>query len=67
MIAATPRKRIEDARLSRPAAVRRSGVSRIDRVIDSPPDGIGNGAEVRLAAAPNVADSGKAKKKNAKT
>jgi RND family efflux transporter MFP subunit len=44
-----------------------SGVSRIDRVIDSPPDGIGSGAEVRLAAAPNVADSGKAKKKNAKT
>jgi RND family efflux transporter MFP subunit len=44
-----------------------SGVSRIDRVIDSPPDGIDSGAEVRVAAAPNVADSGKAKKKNAKT
>jgi RND family efflux transporter MFP subunit len=44
-----------------------SGVSPNDRVIENPPDGIGNGAEVRLAAAPVVADAaGKAKNKNGK-
>jgi RND family efflux transporter MFP subunit len=44
-----------------------SGLSPTDRVIENPPDGIGNGAEVRLAAAPVVADAaGKAKNKNGK-
>jgi hypothetical protein len=35
-------------------------------VIENPPDGINSGAEVRLAAAPAVADAGKAKNKNGK-
>ena len=39
-----------------------SGLTPNDRVIENPPDGIGNGAEVRLAEAPSgVADAGKAK------
>ena len=39
-----------------------SGLAPSDRVIENPPDGIGNGAEVRLAvAAPTVADAGKSK------
>jgi len=42
-----------------------SGLSPNDRVIENPPDGIGNGARVRLAAAaPDGADGGKAKSKN---
>ncbi|HEV7610647.1 MAG TPA: efflux RND transporter periplasmic adaptor subunit [Steroidobacteraceae bacterium] len=44
-----------------------SGVSRMDRVVDNPPDGIDSGAEVHLAAAPVVADAGKANKKHGKT
>jgi RND family efflux transporter MFP subunit len=44
-----------------------SGLSPNDRVIQNPPDGIGNGAEVRLAgAASGGADAGKAKNKNEK-
>jgi RND family efflux transporter MFP subunit len=39
-----------------------SGLAPSDRVIENPPDGIGNGAEVRLAAAAStVADAGKSK------
>jgi RND family efflux transporter MFP subunit len=39
-----------------------SGLAPNDRVIETPPDGIGNGAEVRLAtAASAVADAGKTK------
>jgi RND family efflux transporter MFP subunit len=42
-----------------------SGLSPSDRVIEIPPDGIGNGAQVRLAAAaPGDKISGKAKSKN---
>jgi len=42
-----------------------SGLAANDRVIQNPPDGIGNGAEVRLAvAAPVGALAGKAKNKN---
>jgi RND family efflux transporter MFP subunit len=45
-----------------------SGLSPNDRVIETPPDGIGSGAEVHLAsAAPGVADAGKAKTKNEKS
>jgi len=45
-----------------------SGLAPNDRVIENPPDGIGNGAEVRLAAAPSsVADAGKAKIGSAKS
>jgi RND family efflux transporter MFP subunit len=44
-----------------------SGLAPNDRVIETPPDGIGSGAEVHLAgAAPGVADAGKAKNKNEK-
>jgi RND family efflux transporter MFP subunit len=44
-----------------------SGLAPNDRVIQNPPDGIGNGAEVRLAgAAPSGALAGKAKNKNEK-
>jgi RND family efflux transporter MFP subunit len=43
-----------------------SGLAPNDRVIENPPDGIDSGAEVRLAAAPAVADAGKAKNKNGK-
>ena len=39
-----------------------SGLAPSDRVIENPPDGIGNGVEVRLAdTAPTVADANKAK------
>jgi multidrug efflux pump subunit AcrA (membrane-fusion protein) len=42
-----------------------SGLSPNDRVIQNPPEGIGNGAKVRLAgAASDRADSGKAKDKD---
>jgi RND family efflux transporter MFP subunit len=42
-----------------------SGLAPNDRVIQNPPDGIGNGAEVRLAgAAPGGALAGRAKNKN---
>ncbi len=42
-----------------------SGLSPNDRVIENPPDGIGNGARVRLAAAaPGGAGGGKAQGKN---
>jgi RND family efflux transporter MFP subunit len=45
-----------------------SGLSPNDRVIQNPPDGIGNGAEVRLAgAAPGGALAGRAKNKNEKS
>jgi RND family efflux transporter MFP subunit len=45
-----------------------SGLSPNDRVIANPPDGIGNGAEVRLAgAAPSAAAAGQTKSKNAKS
>jgi RND family efflux transporter MFP subunit len=45
-----------------------SGLAPNDRVIETPPDGIGSGAEVQLAgAAPGVADAGKAKSKNEKS
>jgi RND family efflux transporter MFP subunit len=45
-----------------------SGLAPNDRVIETPPDGIGNGAEVQLAGAPpGVADAGKAKSKNEKS
>jgi RND family efflux transporter MFP subunit len=44
-----------------------SGVAPNDRVIQNPPDGIGNGAEVRLTgAAPSGALAGRAKNKNEK-
>jgi RND family efflux transporter MFP subunit len=44
-----------------------SGVAPNDRVIENPPDGVENGAEVRLAtAAPAVADAGKVKNGSAK-
>jgi hypothetical protein len=44
-----------------------SGLAPNDRVIQNPPDGIGNGAEVGLAgAAPGGALAGKAKIKNEK-
>jgi RND family efflux transporter MFP subunit len=44
-----------------------SGLAPNDRVIENPPDGIGNGAEVRVAStAPTVADVGKAKNGNGK-
>ena len=44
-----------------------SGLAPNDRVIETPPDGIGSGAEVHVAgAAPGVADAGKAKSKNEK-
>jgi RND family efflux transporter MFP subunit len=44
-----------------------SGLSPDDRVIQNPPDGIGNGAAVRLAGAASVAaDAGHAKHKNEK-
>jgi RND family efflux transporter MFP subunit len=44
-----------------------SGLAPDDRVIQNPPDGIGNGAEVRLVgAAPGVADTGKRKNRNEK-
>jgi RND family efflux transporter MFP subunit len=43
-----------------------AGVSPNDRVIENPPDGIGNGAEVRLAAASGGADAGKGKNNNGK-
>jgi RND family efflux transporter MFP subunit len=44
-----------------------SGLAPNDRVIENPPDGIGSGAVVHLAAAvPAVADAGKAKNKNGK-
>lgn len=44
-----------------------SGLSPTDRVIETPPDGIGNGAEVRVAStAPTVADASKAKNGNGK-
>jgi RND family efflux transporter MFP subunit len=45
-----------------------SGLSPNDRVIANPPDGIGNGAEVRLAgAASGAAAAGQAKSKNEKS
>src|SRR6202453_1416001 len=44
-----------------------SGLSPNDRVIENPPDGIGDGALVRLAdSAPSVAGAGRAKNKNEK-
>jgi RND family efflux transporter MFP subunit len=43
-----------------------SGLSPDDRVIQNPPDGIGNGAVVRLAAAPGGTDAAKATNKNDK-
>ena len=44
-----------------------SGLSPNDRVIENPPDGIGDGALVRLAdSAPSVAVAGRAKTKNGK-
>jgi RND family efflux transporter MFP subunit len=44
-----------------------SGLAPNDRVIENPPDGVGNGAVVHLAAAASsVADAGKAKNKNGK-
>jgi RND family efflux transporter MFP subunit len=44
-----------------------SGLSPSDRVIENPPDGIGNGAEVRLAVtAPGAASAGPARNRNAK-
>jgi len=44
-----------------------SGLSPNDRVIENPPDGIGDGALVRLAdSAPSVAVAGRAKNKNEK-
>jgi hypothetical protein len=45
-----------------------SGLSPNDRVIQNPPDGIGNGVQVRLAgAASGGALAGKAKQGNAKS
>jgi hypothetical protein len=44
-----------------------TGLAPSDRVIENPPDGVENGAEVRLAtAAPAVADAGKVKNGSAK-
>ena len=44
-----------------------AGIEPSDRVIENPPDGIGNGAEVRLVGAkPGVADAGKGENKNEK-
>jgi RND family efflux transporter MFP subunit len=44
-----------------------SGLSPTDRVIENPPDGIGTGAQVRLAAAaPSAAVAGQTKSKNEK-
>jgi RND family efflux transporter MFP subunit len=43
-----------------------AGLAPNDRVIENPPDGINSGAEVRVAAAPAVAQAGKAKNKNGK-
>jgi RND family efflux transporter MFP subunit len=43
-----------------------SGLEPEDRVIQNPPDGIGNGAEVRLVEAPGGAKAGDAKNKNDK-
>ena len=44
-----------------------SGLAPNDRVIENPPDGVENGAEVRLAgAAPAVADAGKTKTRSEK-
>jgi RND family efflux transporter MFP subunit len=44
-----------------------TGLAPNDRVIENPPDGVENGAEVRLAtAAPVVADAGKTKTRSAK-
>jgi RND family efflux transporter MFP subunit len=44
-----------------------SGLSANDRVIENPPDGIGTGAQVRLAAAaPSAAVAGQTKSKNEK-
>jgi RND family efflux transporter MFP subunit len=44
-----------------------SGLAPNDRVIEDPPDGVENGAEVRLATAtPAVADAGKTKTRSAK-
>jgi RND family efflux transporter MFP subunit len=43
-----------------------SGLSPNDRVIQNPPDGIDNGAEVRIAAAAAAAEGGKPKKKDEK-
>jgi len=45
-----------------------SGLAPNDRVIETPPDGIGSGAEVHVAgAAVGVVDAGKAKNKNEKS
>jgi RND family efflux transporter MFP subunit len=45
-----------------------SGLAENDRVIENPPDGIGNGTQVRLAGAPpSGADGGKARGKNEKS
>jgi RND family efflux transporter MFP subunit len=41
-----------------------SGLSSNDRVIENPPDGIDNGAEVHIPATPVVADGAKEKSKN---
>jgi RND family efflux transporter MFP subunit len=43
-----------------------SGLAPEDRVIENPPDGIGNGTEVRLVEAPGAAKAGDAKIKNDK-
>jgi RND family efflux transporter MFP subunit len=43
-----------------------SGLAPEDRVIQNPPDGIGNGTEVRLVEAPGGAKAGDAKNKNDK-
>jgi RND family efflux transporter MFP subunit len=43
-----------------------SGLDAADRVIENPPDGIGNGAEVRIAANPPKPDGAPAKAKNEK-
>ena len=43
-----------------------SGLSPNDRVIQNPPDGIGNGAEVRLAATSAAAGTGQARNKDEK-
>jgi RND family efflux transporter MFP subunit len=44
-----------------------SGLAPTDRVIQNPPDGIGNGAEVRLVGAAGVADAGKGKNRHEKS
>ncbi|MDB6043115.1 MAG: efflux transporter periplasmic adaptor subunit [Gammaproteobacteria bacterium] len=43
-----------------------SGLASNDRVIENPPDGVGSGTQVRVTAAPAVADAGKAKNRNGK-